>query len=142
MASLSGLCQINSYEGEAAIKLESAANASSCELSYPYQLNKNTSVIMDWQPTIEAIIKDYSQGNQTLIAAKFHNTLAEMVLNIAQYANQSNIVMSGGCFQNAYLVERIKQRLQDAGFNVFQHEKVPPNDGGLALGQLIASTFL
>ena len=76
-----------------------------------------------------------------MIPAKFHNTLAEIALDIAQLANQSNIVISGGCFQNAYLVEKVLQRLQGSGFKVFQHEKIPPNDGGLALGQLMASMY-
>jgi hydrogenase maturation protein HypF len=142
VASLSGLCQMNSYEGEAAIQLESAANSVISDLSYPYKVRQGSPVIIDWQQTIESIIGDFSEGQQALIPAKFHNTLAEMVLDIALKANQSNIVLSGGCFQNACLVNKILQRLQDAGFNVFQHEKIPPNDGGLALGQLMASMYI
>ena len=142
VASLSGLCQMNSYEGEAAIRMETAANSVISDLSYPYQLHQDSPVIIDWQQTIESIIDDFSEGQHPLIAIKFHNTLAEMTLDIAHKANLSNIVISGGCFQNACLVEKVLQRLQGAGFNVFQHEMIPPNDGGLALGQLISSMYV
>ena len=142
VASLSGLCQMNSYEGGAAIRMETAANSVISDLSYPYKLHQGSSVIIDWQQTIESIIGDFSEGQQVLIPAKFHNTLAEIALDIAHRANQNNIVISGGCFQNAYLVEKILQRLQCAGFIVFQHENIPPNDGGLALGQLMASMYI
>ncbi len=142
VASLSGLCQMNSYEGESSMQIESASHALPSDLSYPYKVRQGSPLIIDWQQTIESIIGDFSQGQQALIPAKFHNTLAEMALDIALKANQSNIVLSGGCFQNAYLVEKILHRLQGAGFNVFQHEKIPPNDGGLALGQLMASMYI
>lgn len=142
VASLSGLCQINSYEGEAALRIENAANDIPSDLSYPYKLLQGSPVIIDWQKTIESIIADVSQEQQASIAIKFHNTLAEMMLSIARRAKQSNIVISGGCFQNACLVDKVRQRLRGAGFKVYQHEKIPPNDGGLALGQLIASMYI
>ena len=142
VASLTGHCQINSYEGEAAIKLESTAISSFSNLSYPFHIRQGSPMIIDWQQTIASILDDFSQDRNELIPAKFHNTLAEMMLSVAQLADQSNIVISGGCFQNACLVEKVLQRFQGTGFNVFQHEKIPPNDGGLALGQLIASIYL
>ena len=141
VASLTDICQVNTYEGEAAMKLEFAASSMASDLSYPFQVRESRPRVIDWQQTLEAILHDCLNDQSQWVAAKFQNTLVEMALNIAQSANQSNIVMSGGCFQNAYLVEKINQRLQDTGFKVFQHEKIPPNDGGLALGQIIASTY-
>jgi len=64
------------------------------------------------------------------------------MLAVAIQAGQKAIVLSGGCFQNALLVEKAVGKLKTAGFNVYCHEKVPPNDGGLALGQLYAANFI
>ncbi len=142
VASLSGLCQMSHHEGEAAMRVESAAYSTVSDLSYPYRVYENSPIVIDWQQIIAAIIDDYSHGQKEVIAAKFHNTLAEIALNIAHTANQSNIVLSGGCFQNACLVDKVVQLLIGGGFEVFQHENIPPNDGGLALGQINAATYL
>ncbi len=142
VASLTGICQINSYEGDASMQLESLANSHCSSLIYPYKIQKRSPLIIDWQQTIEAIISDYRLNQLSDVPSKFHNTLADMMLTIAQLANQHNIVISGGCFQNACLVETVLHRMQSAGFKVFQHEKVPPNDGGLALGQLMATKYI
>ena len=64
------------------------------------------------------------------------------MLAIAELAEQKTIVLSGGCFQNAFLVEKAVRKLNTAGFNVYCHEKIPPNDGGLALGQLYAAKYI
>ncbi len=64
------------------------------------------------------------------------------MLAIAERAGQKNIVLSGGCFQNAFLVEKTVSKLKTAGFNGYCHEKIPPNDGGLALGQLVAANYI
>jgi len=64
---------------------------------------------------------------------------AEAIVNVARHFGEKHVVLSGGCFQNRYLTERAVHRLQAEGFRVFWHRHVPPNDGGIALGQIIAA---
>ncbi len=142
VASLLGLCQINQYEGQAAMALENSAASITSDQHYQFQLNSGSPTVIDWQITIEQLLKDTAHSTPEYIATKFHNTLAEMMLAIAERAGQKNIVLSGGCFQNAYLVEKAVSKLNTAGFNVYCHEKIPPNDGGLALGQLYAAKYI
>jgi hydrogenase maturation protein HypF len=73
------------------------------------------------------------------MAAKFHNTLVEALVAVAQHVGEVNVVLTGGCFQNRYLTERAVERLRAAGLTPHWHQHVPPNDGGLALGQVIAA---
>ena len=80
--------------------------------------------------------RDLSAGH---ISAKFHHTLVDVILVIAQKVGQPKVLLTGGCFQNRYLVERSVQRLAEAGFTPYWHQRVPPNDGGIALGQVVAA---
>jgi hydrogenase maturation protein HypF len=73
------------------------------------------------------------------MAAAFHNTLAEVIVAVAQRLGEPRVVLTGGCFQNRYLTERAVRRLRAAGFRPYWHQRVPPNDGGLALGQVVAA---
>jgi hydrogenase maturation protein HypF len=73
------------------------------------------------------------------ISAKFHNALAESVVAVAKRAGERRVALSGGCFQNRYLTERIVNRLCAEKFQPYWHQRVPPNDGGIALGQIIAA---
>jgi len=139
VASLLGLCQVNQYEGQAAIMLENETVESN--EFYPFKLTHQQPIIIDWQPTILALLKDIENNSMVLCASKFHNTLANIIVSIAQQAGQVKLVLSGGCFQNAYLTSTVCQKLTDSGFTVYCHEKIPPNDGGLALGQLYAAHF-
>ncbi|MCK4460185.1 MAG: hypothetical protein KAW46_00185, partial [candidate division Zixibacteria bacterium] len=75
-------------------------------------------------------------------AAKFHQTLAEMIATVASRVGERKIVLAGGCFQNRYLTERALASLEHHGFEVYLHERVPPNDGGIALGQIMAACRL
>jgi hydrogenase maturation protein HypF len=74
-----------------------------------------------------------------VISAKFHNTLADIVVEVARQVVTPKIVLTGGCFQNRYLLEQAVQRLSQAGFKPYWHQRVPPNDGGIALGQIAAA---
>jgi hydrogenase maturation protein HypF len=71
-----------------------------------------------------------------IIAAKFHNALAECIIAVAKQTGESRVVLSGGCFQNRFLTERTVLRLRAEGFLPYWHQRVPPNDGGIALGQI------
>lgn len=139
VASFLQLCQRNDYEGQAAMLLEQAAQDVNTDTCYAFSLQGTAPVIVDWQATIEQLLRDLPHYPAAVIARKFHNTLAEILLTIATQAGEVTIVLSGGCFQNALLVDLARSKLTQAGFNVYCHEKIPPNDGGLALGQVYAT---
>jgi hydrogenase maturation protein HypF len=126
VAAISGVARQNRFEGQAAMLLEHAI--SPCDDSYPMDRG-------DWRPLIEAVLRDRS--DRRLIAAKFHNALVDWIIRVALDAGVSNVVLSGGVFQNRYLTERAAALLEARGFSVFTHSQVPPNDGGLALGQAV-----
>jgi hydrogenase maturation protein HypF len=139
VASLVGLRQRATFEGQAAIELE-AAIAPGVAGCYPFVVIDGFPQTIDWAPTIEEIIVDLQRGKSTgEVAAKFHNTLAEVIVEVAQKNGQSKIVLTGGCFQNRYLLERSVLRLSQASFRPYWHQRVPPNDGGIALGQILAA---
>ncbi len=141
VASLIGLCHMNHYEGQAAMALENCAARVQSDAFYPFRINDTDPLVIDWQLMLEALLQDLAALGPECIAAKFHNTLAEMILAVARRSGEKTIVLSGGCFQNALLVEKTLARLKSAGFTVYCHEMIPPNDGGLALGQLYAAKY-
>jgi hydrogenase maturation protein HypF len=97
-------------------------------------------IVLDWSPTIQAILADVQGGGDVAeISAKFHNALVEAIIAVARRIGQQRVVLSGGCFQNRYLTERAVTRLQADGFQPYWHQSVPPNDGGIALGQIVAA---
>ena len=71
------------------------------------------------------------------IAARFHNALVNWIVEVAEQVQEKQIVLSGGVFQNRYLTERAAAVLESRGFVVYTHQQVPPNDGGIALGQAV-----
>jgi hydrogenase maturation protein HypF len=139
VASLVGLRQRVTFEGQAAIELESVIDPEVSDL-YPFEIGVGLPQIIDWAPMIEEILFDLRHGKSAgLISAKFHNTLAEVIIRIAQRNDQPKVVLTGGCFQNRYLLERSVLRLSQAGFRPYWHQRVPTNDGGIALGQIVAA---
>jgi hydrogenase maturation protein HypF len=74
------------------------------------------------------------------VSAKFHNTLTEIIVAVARKVKVPRIILTGGCFQNRYLIERAIAHLQAAGFRPYWPQRVPPNDGGIALGQVVAAS--
>jgi hydrogenase maturation protein HypF len=95
--------------------------------------------VIDWAPMVRAILEDVAAHvTPGIIAARAHNTMAAMIVAVAQVAGQTAIVLSGGCFQNRYLTERTVTSLRRAGFRPYWHQRFPPNDGGIALGQIAA----
>lgn len=142
VSALLGMCQINDFEGQAAMALEFAAEAHGVtDETYHFQLEQQQSpVAVDWGPMIHGILDDLKNGLSTgLIAAKFHNTLADIIATVATTLGETHVVLTGGCFQNSYLTCRTVERLRDVGCTPYWHQHVPPNDGGLALGQIIAA---
>lgn len=147
VAALLGLHQVASFEGQAAMALEFAADPA--ELN-PYPLPLRTALatgapfILDWQPLLDAILADLRHGvSSGIMAARFHAALTAGIVAVAQLVGQPRIALTGGCFQNRLLVERSAARLREAGFEVLLHRQVPPNDGGISLGQVaIAAAWL
>jgi len=139
VAALVGIRQQVTFEGQAAMELESLIE-SGVTAVYPFELNNGVPQIIDWAPMIGEILVDLQKGiSQGTIAAKFHNTLAEIIIEVARQVVTPKVVLTGGCFQNRYLLEQAVQRLSQAGFKPYWHQRVPPNDGGIALGQIAAA---
>jgi hydrogenase maturation protein HypF len=92
--------------------------------------------MIEWKPMIAALLEDNDTG---LISAKFHNTLAAMIVAVAEQVGEPVVTLSGGCFQNRALLERAIERLRRAGFQPYWQQRIPPNDGGIALGQIAAA---
>lgn len=138
VASLIGLRQQASFEGQAAMEMEFAVQAG-IDQAYPFSLGTGSPVVIDWEPAIREILDDRHNGTSAgLVAAKFHNMLAEAIVAIARKIGEPKVVLSGGCFQNRYLTERSIDRLRLENFRPYWHQRVPPNDGGIALGQVTA----
>jgi len=146
VASLLGLRQRSSFEGEAAMALEFAANG---VVGKPYQFSLHAGegdvLVVDWQPLLEELLTDISRRTPVgQCAARFHSTLAEIAVAVAQRISTcsttgvADVALTGGCFQNRLLSETTIDRLRAADFHPIWHKQVPPNDGGIALGQVVA----
>jgi hydrogenase maturation protein HypF len=131
VASLAGVAQQNRFEGQAAMLLENEIRSTRTEEAYALRDG-------DWGPLILNVMADVRAGvSPSLIAARFHNGLVNWILEVAYHAGLKQIVLSGGVFQNRYLTERAAAELESRGFVVHTHHRIPPNDGGIALGQAV-----
>jgi hydrogenase maturation protein HypF len=140
VAALIGLRQQTRFEGQAAMELEFALRGVATDEAYPTALLAGAPLRWDWSPMILAMLEDLQEAVPArMIAAKFHNALADAVVAVAAQLGETRVVLSGGCFQNRYLTERTVTRLCAAGCQPFWHQRVPPNDGGIALGQVVAA---
>ena len=128
------------FEGQAAMKLEFAAEAEITD-SYSVPLRESESgQIADWEPMIRQIVDERLRGEPVgRISARFHNGLAQLAVDLAQKADCQQVVLTGGCFQNTLLTWRVGERLLESGFTVYSHQQVPPGDGGIALGQIVVA---
>ena len=135
VAALLGLCTNNSFEGEAAMSLEfSSAPAGELEDAWPVPAGRP----IDWRPLLRALLDDKAAGvDAKVLATRFHGWLVGVIAQVAQEVGQKTVVLSGGCFQNRVLLEAAVARLRADGFDVYWPQRVPPNDGGIALGQAV-----
>jgi hydrogenase maturation protein HypF len=139
VASLLDLHQITTFEGQAAMSLEFAIKHAG-STHYPFELSGNFPCVINWEPMIVSILEEKLSGTAIdAIAARFHETLSAIMIAIAERIGERKVVLTGGCFQNKHLTELSVQRLQAAGFEPYWHRRVPPNDGGIALGQIISA---
>jgi hydrogenase maturation protein HypF len=133
VACITGVARQNRFEGQAAMLLENEIGALRTEEAYALAGG-------DWGPLISAVMADKIAGVPVArIAARFHNALVQWILDVAASATLNQIVLSGGVFQNRYLTEHAAVALESRGFEVYTHQRVPPNDGGIALGQAVMS---
>ncbi|MGB5889885.1 MAG: carbamoyltransferase HypF, partial [Thermoanaerobaculia bacterium] len=154
VASIIDLRQQVSFEGQAAMTLEFVADTheggsyplpvepgpatvSDSVDPLPEEVPAETILELDWRPLVEAVLQDSRRGVEAgMIAARFHNSLVGAIVAVARAIGESRVALTGGCFQNRLLTERAARRLREAGFEVLLHRKVPPNDGGISLGQV------
>lgn len=145
-ASMLRICQKANYEGQGAMMLEDRAD-SVIGSSYPIEvIEKDGLYVFDWSSMFKVMISDMLNGiDVKIISQNFHETLSQLILYMAKtIKNKSgiNIVcLSGGVFQNKLLVQRTLHLLKDNGFNAYTHNTLPPNDGGISMGQLIIGGF-
>jgi hydrogenase maturation protein HypF len=148
VASLAGLCHLPSFEGQAAMAVQFAAEQEweACGRAEGYAMDlvpshsSDTTWLIGWQSMISAILGDLRRGiSPDKIAARFHIGLAVATVRVAQAAGLPRIVLTGGCFQNRLLLRLVRRYLEEAGFTVYCHTLVPPNDGGLSLGQAVVA---
>jgi hydrogenase maturation protein HypF len=152
VASLTGLCPKSSFEGQAAMAVQFAAEeeaekggvtVESYQLDLVPSNSPDTKWVVDWCPMVCAMLEDLRRGcRREQIAARFHVGLAEGVVRVAQAADRPRVVLTGGCFQNGLLLSLARRRLEEAGFGVYSHTLVPPNDGGLSLGQAVIAACI
>lgn len=146
VSSILGVCRHSSFEGEAALALEAAASRSSQAFALaPAVLRTHADddmLVADWTPTLAALVEASEAGiDAATLAAAFHDALAQLIADVvAQVAARAatrHVLLTGGCFQNERLASRALARLREVGFEAFTHGRVPPNDGGLAVGQAL-----
>ena len=143
-AAIAGLRGRVSYEGQRAIELEWLATGADGEPPYPVELDDG---VVDTRPLIRALARDAREGLAAArIARRFHSSVVELIARTCLWLRRrgapDSVALSGGVFMNAILLEEASQRLSGLGFRVLRHRLVPPNDGGLALGQLAAAAVM
>ncbi len=133
-ASLCGIRQICSYEGQAAMEMEWKGEGGKGE---------GTRGKVDWGPMMIELIEDCRAGvDAGVISARFHRMLAEMIVGVAKAAGLERVLLSGGCFQNRTLTELAVGMLSREGFRPYRHQRVPPNDGCISLGQAVVASAI
>lgn len=148
VAAIAGIRDRVSYEGQAAMELEWLAAGTAADGAYPFELmdagesdHLTPKLVVDTRPLIRAVASDARNATDPrIIARRFHSTLVELAAAVCTRVREATglttVVLSGGVFMNALLTRETAARLNEERFAVFRHRRVPPNDGGLSLGQL------
>lgn len=141
VSSLIGIRNFITYEGQAAIDLENSASQKSLDF-YDYDVDQDQQYIVKTEKIIAGIIKDKFLGEQaSVISDKFHNTIIKFSKEICSLirndTNINEVALSGGVFQNLYLLKNLVNELENENFIVYTNKVIPTNDGGVALGQII-----
>lgn len=144
VSAILGVCLENTYEGQAAIELGEPVlenDKSFTTDSYEYEIKKD---IIDPEKILRGVVSDKLSGLAAAeIAAKFHNTLADIICDVVKRISSDTgikkVILSGGTWHNSYLFKKVKNKLRNSGYEVFYHKKVPTNDGCIALGQAMVA---
>jgi hydrogenase maturation protein HypF len=147
VSAIAGIRTRSSYEGQAAIELEYQAMRVADARVYSWEVSKGSSLaswIIDTRPLIRDVARDAADGvSPAVIARRFHSTVVEWIADVCSRirvaTGVAQVVLSGGVFMNSLLTGESVARLTERGFNVYTQQKVPANDGGLSLGQLIVA---
>jgi hydrogenase maturation protein HypF len=143
VASITGLRQVARFEGQAAMELEFALDGAASGERYEVEIEGDggsTPLVVDWTLMVRQLLEDVRRGSAVKdISARFHNSLVDSIVQVASRLGAARVVLTGGCFQNKYLTEEAVRRLSDEGFQPYWHQRVPPNDGGISLGQAVAA---
>jgi hydrogenase maturation protein HypF len=139
VSALIGLCDRNTFEGEAAIALESITRPDVVD-DYPVDIKFRDTMEIDFSHTFLRIIDDLQrEEDKGIISSRFHNTIVTVIVRVTEKLSSLNsirdVILCGGVFQNIYLLERTIVNLQSIGMTVHTHDKVPTNDAGISLGQ-------
>ena len=140
VASLAGIRQIATFPAQASLELEAARRDLPNDACYRFRIESREGQpsLVDWEPSIRELVRDISRKvSPAKVSAKFHNTLVEIVVQVAKRVGERTVVLTGDMFENRFLTERTVERLESENFEVFLNQAVPPNDGGLALGQVV-----
>jgi hydrogenase maturation protein HypF len=141
VSALLGVRGVVNYEGQAAIELEMLA-AEGVDEVYDWSQASSYPIIIDPAPVLRGVVSDLRRDvDRAAISAKFHNTIADIIVGVSQAARErtgiNRVALSGGVFQNMYLLGRTLDGLERQGFEALIHHQVPANDGGIALGQAV-----
>jgi len=145
VSALAGIRKRVNYEAQAAIELEAAIAGESEGAGYPFDLRPERSGwIIDTRPLFEALVNDLKHSVPAgIISRRFHEGFVDVLARVANLIHErtgvKNICLSGGSFQNVFLLENLKRKLEADGLNVFTHSEVPCGDGGLSLGQALVA---
>jgi len=143
VAALIGIRDRVNYEAQAAIELEAVIDGRKDDGKYPFEVRQDrTTWIIGTRPLFEAILEDLSRGvSAGVLSRRFHDGLAEVLVQAVELIRGQTfldrVCLSGGTFNNVYLLRSLKNSLGAAGFQVFTHSQVPAGDGGLSLGQAV-----
>jgi hydrogenase maturation protein HypF len=142
VSALAGVRQVVAYEAQAAIELEGLSRGIDCAASaYAFDVDRGAATtLIDPAPILHAVVRDRRAGVAAgVIGARFHRAVADLIVDLAceECGTSQTVALSGGVFQNALLLELTLSGLHARGIDVITHRRVPPNDGGIALGQLL-----
>jgi hydrogenase maturation protein HypF len=145
VAALLGVREVATFEGQAAMEVEALADEVGDAAVEPYPLPlqpgaAGAPAVADWEPLVREVLRERAQGvPRSLIAARFHASLASFAEAAALRARLPRVALAGGCFQNVRLAHAVEARLRAHGFEVLAPRLHPPNDGAIALGQVVVA---
>ena len=146
VAAIVGIRNQVNFEGQAAMELEMLA-ASDSDSIYDFDWLAGERIQILTAPIIRGVVQDVQNGlSIAQISIKFHNTLialfTEICVGVRRDCDLNRVVLSGGCFQNSILLSGMIHELASRDFEVFAHQRVPTNDGGIALGQALVAASI